>query len=661
LAKIGDLFVQIGADVQDFEKGLKKVEQTVGKLGKDLKQAGGDLTKVFTAPIAGFAIVALKSSKEATAAFSAFGTRITAIMGELGTEIFRALNLDSFLSGLGDALRSTADWFKGLSDGMKTTVVTIAAVVAGLGPALFLFGQTIVLVKDLAAVVRVLTVAMNFLALNPIILVLAGVAALAVAFGVYSITTRDADKATGNFSESSRRLAEGTLSVEKVMESFDSEVKRLKDRLAELTKREQEMVAQHERGVAGGMGFNAVLISIRNSIAQLIAELAGLDRVAVENEATTNALFGAYKAYGDAIVIVAKDEQLQADALDIVNDKIKVNLDLKKKLLQILPVESEQLKNVVADLKKLNAEKERIKDEVKDRDDLAKSYERFGDAMTSVAVAEELALPHYSSINAELQARIQRYDELRHTQGATNEQLEEQRTRIEELSSPLNQLVAHIQEVEITSAEFVIGLFDQVSQGIGNALAQIIVFGGKVKDVFAQLGKQILATVISTLVAIGIQQLILAIVGVAAAETQGGAQIGVNIARAGTAAYAASIESQGLLGLVTGLAAAGAAIAAATGIAAAGGTAGIGSAKGIGVASLATAAAAEGGLFTRPALTTIGERGPEIVLNRRNVEDFMSPGMGGLRRVEMFFDGRPIAEYTLERMPEILRLHGVAT
>ena len=45
----GDIFVRIGVDVSQLEKGILKAGKSIEKFGKDMKMIGRDLTEAITA------------------------------------------------------------------------------------------------------------------------------------------------------------------------------------------------------------------------------------------------------------------------------------------------------------------------------------------------------------------------------------------------------------------------------------------------------------------------------------------------------------------------------------------------------------------------------------------------------------------------------------
>jgi hypothetical protein len=201
---------------------------------------------------------------------------------------------------------------------------------------------------------------------------------------------------------------------------------------------------------------------------------------------------------------------------------------------------------------------------------------------------------------------------------------------------------------QISSA--LMDVFTQFSQGVGNAIAQVLVYGESFKKLMTALLKQVLATVISTFVQMAIQYVVNAILSHVYAASVGAANIGTSIARAGAAAFAASVETFGIYGIAAGPGFAASAITGASAAALSG--------KAIGTAI--GAAAAEGGIFTTPGLTSIAERGkPEMVLNDANIKRFF-PGMaaGGTRPVihtHVFMNSREI----MEAITDEFRLQGL--
>jgi len=100
---------------------------------------------------------------------------------ELSEEIGE--NLLPVFTSLLEALLSLVQWFTGLSETTQNVIIVVALAVAALGPLLAIIGNVIVVVKALG-------VAMAFLAANPIVLIIAAVAALVLGIA-YLITHWD--------------------------------------------------------------------------------------------------------------------------------------------------------------------------------------------------------------------------------------------------------------------------------------------------------------------------------------------------------------------------------------------------------------------------------------------------------------------------------------
>jgi len=74
-------------------------------------------------------------------AFDNFKDNVTASLAVLGESIAKNLNLEQVLTRLSDALARMVNLFKNLSPEMQKTVVIFAAILAGIGPLLFIIGK----------------------------------------------------------------------------------------------------------------------------------------------------------------------------------------------------------------------------------------------------------------------------------------------------------------------------------------------------------------------------------------------------------------------------------------------------------------------------------------------------------------------------------------
>ncbi len=199
----------------------------------------------------------------------------------------------------------------------------------------------------------------------------------------------------------------------------------------------------------------------------------------------------------------------------------------------------------------------------------------------------------------------------------------------------LKRLFAEIPPLARQMAQLVFDTFQAVTKGIGDAVANAIVYQQDLMDSLVSLTRQVAASLISMAVQIAAAQ-VAAAIAIGAAWT-----------------WTEAIKSLGLLGLAVGAGLALAFIAGAVASSKQGASAG--RAAGSEVQSAYT-----GGLFTRPGITSIAERGPEIVLNRQNVRQFLGGGgFGGTQVINQYLDGRLLSRTVVRGMPRELRLHGV--
>lgn len=204
-------------------------------------------------------------------------------------------------------------------------------------------------------------------------------------------------------------------------------------------------------------------------------------------------------------------------------------------------------------------------------------------------------------------------------------------------------------------AESIRGVFDQLTQGVSNAIAQAIVYGESFKKLMSNILKQVLASIISTFVQMAIQYIIGAIAGRVYAAAVGSANIGMSVARSGAAAYASVWETVGwpvALGLAPAMAAEASAGATAAALS--------GKAMGMGVGAFA-----EGGFATGPMIATLAERGkPEAIMSEENFRRIMPGlfrGFGGAQVIHthVHVDGREIGQAAAEYLPWYLRSQGL--
>jgi len=89
-------------------------------------------------------------------AFDNFTDSVKFSLGELGRIIAETINLEGILNGLSDALAAVVGWFKQLNPGAQKFVIILAAILAGIGPVLFVAAKLVGLFGTLSAGFRVL-------------------------------------------------------------------------------------------------------------------------------------------------------------------------------------------------------------------------------------------------------------------------------------------------------------------------------------------------------------------------------------------------------------------------------------------------------------------------------------------------------------------------
>lgn len=127
-------------------------------------------------------------------AFDNFRDSVKFSLVELGRAITESIDLEGIMNKLAGAVQKVVDWFKSLNPETRKTILIITAIVAAIGPLLFIIGK-------LASLIPVITTALTFL-VSPVGLVVAGIAALAAAF-IYAY----------NSSEKFRRIVNGVIEV----------------------------------------------------------------------------------------------------------------------------------------------------------------------------------------------------------------------------------------------------------------------------------------------------------------------------------------------------------------------------------------------------------------------------------------------------------------
>jgi hypothetical protein len=197
-------------------------------------------------------------------------------------------------------------------------------------------------------------------------------------------------------------------------------------------------------------------------------------------------------------------------------------------------------------------------------------------------------------------------------------------------------------------------LGQNISQGLGNAFAQAIVYGKGFKDAMVEMLKSLGATIISFIVELVAQQLIyyaLSALGLLKTAT---AAIQAEITRGALAAARSVYETVPFpANMFLAPAMGAAAIASMTLLAGTASAAGTGLGVGIG-------AFAEGGLVSGPMLALVGEGGQqELIAPRSDYEKLLEGGGRGPLRATINVDGRRLAEAMVQYTPDVLRTKGI--
>lgn len=518
------MIVKVGLVMDSFTKGMSTVENRLDKFQKELKKTGRDLTEAITVPIAGIATVAFASSEQASKIFGGFKDRVTLIMGELGDQIVKSLDLNKLLISVTDSLQAAVKWFTSLDASTKKTIIQILALAAALGPAL------IALEKILGVV--------GFL-LTPIGLLVSAIAGLAA--GLYYV----AKAAAAAFGEI-KNLEVVTVST-----------------------------PGRPAGIIGGpMGGMIPFMRQGNAPAPTYAPVEG------------------------EIDPFAGDVPGGMPTQTITPPPIGSFLSITRQLR---------------------------------------------DSSIDIQTSAELAGGGINTVKASTDALTSAYKKLLLEGHLPNEEaMVNLRQKIEALQTPTQQFMGLLQQIPPIATQLAAVMFttfQSISQGIGDAVAQVIVYGASLMEVTKKLLKVIAAEIISTLVKIGVQYVITA----AIKKMADMATAASTVASAATQTYAevfAQVSSTPFGWLyAAGIAAAAAAVL---------------------IAGAAAFGAEEGGLFTRPGITRIAEKGrPEIVLTQDNVRKFMGGATGGgSQTIILQVDGETLIRTVVRGMPEYLRIQG---
>src|SRR5574341_821437 len=591
----GDIKARISVDGTEVDKRIEKANATLASFARDMKKLGRHLTQAITVPLAGIATAAFKFSDEASASFKRFGESTSRSLGKLGTDIARSINLQGILTTISGAINSMVDAFSSLDPVTKRFVLTLGLLSAALGPLLLTAGKFLSIFN-----------AIKLVLLGPfgpaILAATAAIVGLSYVMARLTTTSSDAELQAKSLID---RLREESSAWRDLIDSG----KAMAAQTIKIGREIEDLQRGFMRSAGGALKVSPELAKAR--IPELVKERLGQPLMDI---------FGRLKV-GVQSMGLAVQQGFQE----------RVNVPAKA-LRDILQDIQNQLAVMPRDWNANEAAVEALR---------SKYVELMRDGFSASALEplrakiQELSDPTKNFI-----------DSINRSTQATNV-----------LKDAWGQFISLLQQTPTLGQQIgtlLYNIWTQFHEGVGQTVAQALVYGQSLAKGFQDFFKRLAATIIATLISIGIQWLILKIIGADFASSQAGKDIGGAAGAAGAWAYAAAVKSQGLIGLATGLGFGAIAIAAALGLGATGIAGGKGVASGM-------SSSYSGGIFTRPTISAIAERGPEMVLNQKNVRSvFGMGGGGGSYTIEVSLSGENILRYVAQNLPEHLRLYGAA-
>lgn len=145
MSLLGELIVKITGDASPLSQSVKKAEASMQafdaklkKTGTQVKEFGGRLTAVASAPILGLFITSLGKLKNSTDPAAKSLKDMDSVIGDFQIQIAKALiPVIEQVSGI---IKGLSDWFKNLDDNTKQTIVQVGLLVAAIGPLLAILG-----------------------------------------------------------------------------------------------------------------------------------------------------------------------------------------------------------------------------------------------------------------------------------------------------------------------------------------------------------------------------------------------------------------------------------------------------------------------------------------------------------------------------------------
>lgn len=674
--------VKIGADNSEALKKIAQVGDFSKQLGRELTKIGRDLTATISLPFAAMQTAAFISSQETVDIFTRFHDKLRVSFANFGTELSRAIGLETFLTGIANGFTTLTNGFAQLSGPLKTTIGLFVEFFTFLGPGIIVFGELVKGIEGISKAIVLLNVGLTFLKANPIVLLATAILGAATAFGLLETFASGAGEKVKDVGEDFQ-TAEGKISAAKKrldelsrvnIEDVKDKVKALKDEIAKLESQRDTIL----QAIAGsnapqqiknlalqGSALRVLNTAIAARTAALKEQeniLNGTTEAEQRNIITTEE---ARKIDKDVVLnqqVLNKEWRLGASLVDQNTERLKVLTEARRKLLQGLPISDplvQRYTKAINDLTVANITGNSAQQKAIDLAVARDKLQTLGGGVNTVQVELDRELDTRKQILSVLEdpSRNLPAEQI----AALNTELQKTQTNISSLSSPMSTFVGLCQAVPPLAQQIGQLMFDTVqsfSQGVGQAVAQALVYQQNLGKLGLALLKQVAAQIIATLISLGVAELLYTILGIGRAAATASANIAGSAGRAGAAAVAASVETLGLAGIAAAPAFAAAAIAAAT----AAGTAGITAGMGIGQTVHAAAeftAYESGGIGLHPQISTFAEGGPEIALTRANVREFL--GMDGPLQANLYVDGDLFATAMFKRGPSVLRTMGVTT
>ena len=106
MATLAEVNVRIGADIRQFQRGLKQAQRDLDRTGKTFSNVGANLSKSLTLPLGAAALAAFKLSSDFETSF----TKINTLVGISGDQLAKFKTSISDLSGpLGASQKDLSD------------------------------------------------------------------------------------------------------------------------------------------------------------------------------------------------------------------------------------------------------------------------------------------------------------------------------------------------------------------------------------------------------------------------------------------------------------------------------------------------------------------------------------------------------------------------